>query len=231
MATGVVELVITEHLPAITAALERHYEAVRQKLERLAGVPVRTEHYGDAVRVSDAAAVILSGSFAPWALHDADSLARLGESVAGFDRAVLGICAGMQLQAIFAGGEIGPRERPALGYQTVEVLDDGGLLGGLGRRPMAYQHHYWEVVTVPEDFVVVARSEECAVEAIRAEKRNWWGTQFHPERFSARHPAGEQVLRNFFALAGVGTGRQPGLPGQRVAPRSRQVSGRRSALP
>ncbi len=38
---------ITEHLPAITAALERHYEAIRRELERLAGVPVRSHHYYD----------------------------------------------------------------------------------------------------------------------------------------------------------------------------------------
>ena len=205
MATGVVEFVITEHLPAITTALERHYEAIRRKLERLAGVPVRSQHYYDAVKFTDAAAVILSGSFAPWALHDPTALARLGENVGGFDGPLLGICAGMQLQAIFAGGAIGPRERPALGYQTIEVLDEGGVLGGLGPSAVAYQHHYWEVVTVPRDFVVVARSEDCAVEAIRSRGRPWWGTQFHPERFSARYPDGERVLRNFLALAGIDT--------------------------
>lgn len=203
MATGYVEFVITEHLPAITAALASHYEAVRKKLQRLAGVPVRSQHYCDPVGFADASALILSGSFAPWALHDPDALARLGERVARFDRAVLGICAGMQLQAVFAGGAIGPRERPALGYQPVEVLDEDGLLGGLGPNAVAYQHHYWEVVNLPEDFVIVARSEDCRVEAVRSPARNWWGTQFHPERFSARHPDGERVLRNFFSLAGV----------------------------
>lgn len=92
---------------------------------------------------------------------------------------------------------------PALGYQPVEVLDEDGLLGGLGPNAVAYQHHYWEVVNLPEDFVIVARSEDCRVEAVRSPARNWWGTQFHPERFSARHPDGERVLRNFFSLAGV----------------------------
>jgi GMP synthase-like glutamine amidotransferase len=206
MVTGYVEFVITEHLPAITAALARHYEAVRKRLQQVAGVPVRSQHYCDPVGFDDARALILSGSFAPWALHDPDALARLGERVARFDRAVLGVCAGMQLQTIFAGGEIGPRERPALGYQPIEVLDEQGLFHGLGAHAMAYQHHYWEVVTLPEDFVIVARSEDCRVEAVWSPARNWWGTQFHPERFSARHPDGERVLRNFFSLAGLGPG-------------------------
>jgi GMP synthase-like glutamine amidotransferase len=206
MPGSVVQFVITEHLPAITTALERHYEAVRRELERLAGVPVRSRHYYDVSGFTDTAAVILSGSFAPWAMHDPAALSMLGDRLAGFDRHVLGICAGMQLQAVFAGGAIGPREKPALGYRPVEILDEAGLLAGVGPRAMAYQHHYWEVVTLPEDFVVTARSEDCAVEAIQAPQRGWWGTQFHPERFSARHPDGARVLRNFFSLAGLGEG-------------------------
>jgi len=50
---------------------------------------------------------------------------------------------------------------------------------------------------------VLARSEECAIEAVAAPARRWWGTQFHPELASREHPDGERVLRNFFELAGV----------------------------
>jgi GMP synthase-like glutamine amidotransferase len=207
MATTVVDFVITEHLPAITGALERHYEVICKRIEGLAGVPVRSRHYCDAGDFGAAGAVILSGSFAPWAQHDPAALDRLGESVERFHGAVLGICAGMQLQAMFAGGAIGPRDRPALGYGTVEVLDDEDLLGGLGPTAVTYEHHSCDVVSLPPGFVVLARSEGCAVEAVRARERHWWGTQFHPERFSAQYPAGARVLRNFFELAGVGSRR------------------------
>ncbi len=206
MAGAVVDFVITEHPPAMTRALERHYEVIRKRLERLAGVPVRSQHYCDGGDFDGAAAVILSGSFAPWAAHDPHALARLGESVQRFDGAVLGICAGMQLQAIFAGGAIGPRVRPAVGYGRIKVLQGDDLLGGLGVTAVAYEHHGWDVVTLPDGFEVLARSEDCAVEAVRARERHWWGTQFHPERFTAQHPDGARVLRNFLALAGVGAG-------------------------
>jgi GMP synthase-like glutamine amidotransferase len=205
MTAVVVDFVVTEPRPAITRVLERHYEVIRRRLERLAGVPVRSQHYCEAEKFA-AAAVILSGSFAPWAQHEAGALDRLGESVGRFGGAVLGICAGMQLQTMFAGGAIGPRERPAVGFAPAEVLDEGDLLGGLGVTAVTYEHHSWDVVTLPEDFVVLARSEDCAVEAVRARDRPWWGTQFHPEQFSSQHPDGARVLRNFFALAGVGPG-------------------------
>ncbi len=209
MAAAVVDFVVTEHRPAITRALARDYEVMRRRIERLAGVPVRSRHYCDAEDF-DAAAVVLSGSFAPWAEHDAVALDRLGESVRRFGGPVLGICGGMQLQAVFAGGAIEPRERPAVGFASVEVLDDEGLLGGLAPTAVTYEHHSWDVVTLPEDFVVLARSEDCAVEAVRARDRPWWGTQFHPEQFSVKHPDGARVLRNFFALAGVSASRALG---------------------
>ena len=50
---------------------------------------------------------------------------------------------------------------------------------------------------------MLARSEECAIEAIAAPARRWWGTQFHPELASPEHPEGDRVLRNFFELACV----------------------------
>jgi GMP synthase (glutamine-hydrolysing) len=204
-ATEVIAFVITEHPPAITRGLVRDYEVIRRRIERLAGVPVRSLSYCDGGEF-DAAAVILSGSFAPWAQHDPDALARLGERLERFDGSVLGICGGMQLQTIFAGGAIGPRERPAIGYGRVEVMEGEDLLDGLGLTAEIYNHHSWDVVTIPGDFEVLARSEDCAVEAVRSCERRWWGTQFHPERFSARRPDGARILRNFFALAGIGSG-------------------------
>jgi GMP synthase-like glutamine amidotransferase len=207
MAPGVVEFVITEHPPAITRGLHRDYEVIRRRLQRLAGVPVRSLSYCDDGEFV-AAAVILSGSFAPWEQHDPDALARLGERLERFEGAVLGICGGMQLQTIFAGGAIGSRERPAIGYGRVDVLEGGDLLDGLGLTAEAYEHHSCDVVTLPGDFEVLARSEGCAVEAVRSRERRWWGTQFHPERFSAGRPDGARILRNFFALAGVGNGHE-----------------------
>ncbi|PZR95505.1 MAG: hypothetical protein DLM67_11000 [Candidatus Nephthysia bennettiae] len=204
MARAVVDFVITEHPRALTQALERHYEVIRRRIQGLAGVPVRGRRYTEAAGF-DGAAVVLSGSFAPWAVHDPALIARLGDYLAGFDGAVLGICAGMQLQAIFGGGAIGPREHPELGYGPVEILEDGDLLHGLGPSAIAYQHHSYDVTAVPQEFVVLARSEGCAVEAIAAPDRRWWGTQFHPPRFTARHPDAALVLRNFFALAGLET--------------------------
>lgn len=159
-------------------------------------------HYVDVRDLRDAA-VVLSGSFAPSARHEPAALARLGRCIQKFEGPVLGICAGIQLQAMFAGGAVGPAKHKVEGFGSVEVLDGFDLLRGLPPRVTVYKHHSDEIVTLPPDFDVLARSAECAVEAIAARDRLWWGTQFHPEESDPRHPAGEVVLRNFFELAGV----------------------------
>lgn len=199
-----VDFVITEHPPAITRVLELDYEDIRRRLERLAGTPVRSSRYTDVDNFDGADAVVLSGSFAPWAVHDSAAIARLGEHLVGFQGPVLGICAGMQLLTMFAGGAVGPRARPEVGFGPVAVVENGGLLGGLGSTVTVYKHHADDVVAVPGGFAVLARSECCTVEAFWAPGRLWWGTQFHPERFDAKHPDGAAVLRNFFELAGLG---------------------------
>ena len=196
--------VVTEAPSWWNEKLEPHYERIRARLEDLAGTRVESVHYVRAESLGGASAVVISGSFAPWAAHDQDELARLGDSVRAYDGPVLGICAGMQLQASFAGGSYAPSKLvPATGFGPVEVVDADGLLRGLPAEPTVYKHHTEEIVDVPDGFRVVARSAECAVEAIEDPKRGWWGTQFHPEEFDDQHPAGELVLRNFFALAGV----------------------------
>jgi GMP synthase (glutamine-hydrolysing) A subunit len=180
---------------------------VSTQLQALARVPVTLVHYLDAGDLSSADAVVLSGSSAPWSEHDPAALAELGETVAASDRPVLGICAGHQLLAMAAGGEVRPMaergEAAEHGYAEVEVLDGSDLLRGLPARASVFHDHTDEIVSLPSGFRVLARSTRCPVQAIAETERRWWGAQFHPERVNAAHPHGEQVLRNFFALAGL----------------------------
>ena len=196
-----VAFVLTEHAAALTEDRVRRHEAARARLERAAGTAVESVHYPDVRDLGRFEAVVLSGSSAPWADHDPRQLERLGDAVRAFAGPVLGICAGMQLQATFAGGSVRTTRPPAdETYRVVEVVEPGGLLAGLSPRASFWARHTDEVVELPSGFRVLARSAECGIEAIADTERRWWGTQFHPEEFSEEHPAGERVLRNFFAV-------------------------------
>lgn len=195
-------LVITEHSGGLTPGRLEGYEAIRLRLSSLVDAPVESIPY-EEVEALDADAVVLSGSYDPWAAHDPARLGRFGARLLEYQGPVLGICGGMQLQALAAGGRVDTAARPAQGFATVDVVDGDDLLAGLGSSFEAFAHHGDEVVAAPPGFRVLARSDACAIEAFAAVDRPWWGTQFHPERWDAARPAGRAVLARFFELAGI----------------------------
>jgi GMP synthase-like glutamine amidotransferase len=162
-------------------------------------------HYLDPLPA--AAAYVLSGSGAPWRLHDSSDLERVGEALRSCRRPVLGLCAGMQLQAMAAGGTVAPMKRrgaaPERGFLEVHLDDRGDLFRDLPERIVVRQDHEDEVTLLPPGFAVLASSPACAIQAVADRERDWWGTQFHPEWYSREHPLGRRVLEAFFRLAGV----------------------------
>ena len=198
-----VELVFTERKSQLTAARARNYARLQERLAAASGQAVDAAHYEelDPVRLGQASSIVLSGSSAPWSDHDPAELARLGEAVRAAGRPLLGICAGMQLQALFAGSKVGPAPIRELGFLPIRVHDHSDLLRGLASEVVVFQDHADEVSELPASFRVLASSAACAVQAIADSERRWWGTQFHPEEFESDYPAGELVLRAFFTLA------------------------------
>lgn len=194
-------VVETEHPEAVDAAVDGSYAALANRLRAAGADAVDRVPYPAFDGVDGADALVLGGSFAPWAAHDEEALARLAEVVLGQTVPVLGICAGMQLQALFAGGRVKTaRSEPRVGFCEIDVLDHEDVLVGLGARATVYHHHTDEVVGLPHGFRVLAASADCAVEAIADSARRWWGTQFHPERSDARHPDGQLILARFVRL-------------------------------
>lgn len=155
----------------------------------------------DDLVAPDADALVLSGSFDPWALHRQRSLGRLNEELRRYQGPILGICAGMQILVRACGGVIETAARPVRGFAAVDVVDDGDLLAGLRPSFGAFQDHTDEITSLPSGFRVLASSDTCAIEAVAAEDRPWWGTQFHPECWTDEHPAGREILGRFGELA------------------------------
>ena len=198
-----VAFVLSERAGGLSAERMEHYRQVERCLAGVARAEIASAHYEELGSVG-ADATVLSGSYDPWASHDPAALERLGEDLRSREGPVLGICAGMQLLATAAGGELAAADQPAgPAFAPVDVLDGTDLLAGLDTRISVWQHHTDEVLAPPPGFRVLARSETCAIEALASDERPWWGTQFHPESWNDEHPAGRRILENFFRLAGI----------------------------
>jgi len=118
------------------------------------------------------------------------------------DVPVLGICLGHQIIAEEFGGEVGAGEYGGYADVDVDILDDKGVLAGIGETVSAWASHADEVKRVPDGFVRTAKSDVCGIEAMRHESRDIYGVQWHPE--VSHTEKGLDVFRNFTEITGTG---------------------------
>jgi GMP synthase (glutamine-hydrolysing) len=110
---------------------------------------------------------------------------------------VLGVCYGMNLLAHLTGGRVEPAHRREYGRAEIEVVEGDGLFAcfGAGERTHVWMSHGDQVVELPREFQVLARSPNSPIAAYRHRERPWFGVQFHPE--VAHTPRGGELLENF----------------------------------
>ncbi|MBC7364987.1 MAG: gamma-glutamyl-gamma-aminobutyrate hydrolase family protein [Candidatus Aminicenantes bacterium] len=96
---------------------------------------------------------------------------------------VLGSCFGHQLLVLALAGSSHVRRaiRPEIGWIEVEIIKKDPLLGQKGK-VWVFSSHYDEVCGLDEEeFQIIARSQDCEVQAFRLKGKNVWGIQAHPE--------------------------------------------------
>lgn len=183
--------------------------SLRYALERLG---VASAVSADPRRIEAATHVILPGVGAAADAMARLRLARLDLLIPSLRQPVLGICLGMQL--LFDASDEGParclklmpgraeriaaapgRPVPHIGWNTFEPLRDSALLSGIGRADYAYFVHSY---ALPPCAATTATTRYGKPFSACVEWRNFYGTQFHPER-SAQ--VGAHLLRNFLALS------------------------------
>jgi GMP synthase-like glutamine amidotransferase len=196
-----VGLVMTEDPEHLDAAVRAHYDRFAELLADMAGGPCAVGHYVEPLPAGRC--LVLTGSYAAWAVHDQGALDAFGARLRADDRPVLGVCAGMQLLARFAGGRHDHMRDTTgeHGFVTVDVVSSHPALARLPQRWDVFQHHDDEVVELPDSLELVASNSTSRVQAFIARERPWWGMQFHPERYDATHPHGRELLAAFLRLS------------------------------
>jgi GMP synthase (glutamine-hydrolysing) len=98
---------------------------------------------------------------------------------------VWGVCLGAQLLALAAGGDVYKRQKPEVGWVSIEKVTDDPLLQGISSPFVAFNWHTYSC-SVPATSHLIARCGD-GVQVFRAGGRAW-GTQFHPEIDAAMAP-------------------------------------------
>jgi len=147
-------------------------------------------------------AIIISGSQRKLAeIGTFELYANVAELVKHCEKPILAICFGHQLLSMAFYEDIVSMEQKIEGYYMIKRLNHDEIFEGLGEKILVMESHQEMVANVPYEFIKLAESPNCPIEAIKHRTLPIYGVQFHPERFDDKHPAGSVILENFFKIA------------------------------
>jgi len=137
--------------------------------------------------------VILSGS--PFSVRDKKApqpdLSKIKGKIP-----VLGICYGAQYMAHFFDGEVAPSDSREYGRAKLGFIDhDCPLFQDVSLHTQVWMSHGDTITKLPENFKVVASTEDVNFAAYKIDNELTYAIQFHPEVYHTTE--GQQVLKNF----------------------------------
>ncbi|MCC9261900.1 MAG: aminodeoxychorismate/anthranilate synthase component II [Methanobrevibacter woesei] len=113
---------------------------------------------------------------------------------------ILGVCLGHQSICMAFGGVISYASELMHGKFSIISLSDDLIFEGLDKEITVGRYHSLSLKdeTLPKELEVIARSDDGEIMAVKHEKFNVYGLQFHPE--SILTPDGLSILTNFSEL-------------------------------
>lgn len=141
--------------------------------------------------------IILSGG--PSSVYE-EKAPSLEDAVLNSRLPILGICYGMQLMAHELGGEVKRGIRREYGPATLQVQDPSPLFADLPGEFLCWMSHGDEVVRIPREFKVLAKTDTVPFAAVGNPEAGMYGVQFHPEVSHTQH--GKALLKNFLKICG-----------------------------
>jgi len=140
----------------------------------------------------DLKGVILSGG--PSSVF-ADDAPAIPDWFAAYDGPSLGICYGMHLLTLEAGGEVRGGFEKEYGPAELRIRPDSPLFHGVSGQSKVWMSHGDRVVRLPPGYEAVASTDDLEVAAFSDRSSRRFGVQFHPE--VAHTDEGKMILRNF----------------------------------
>ncbi|HIH35926.1 MAG TPA: GMP synthase subunit A [Methanosphaera sp.] len=127
-----------------------------------------------------------------------DRIGNCEEIIKQMDVPILGICLGHQIIANVFGGETKSAEIESYAQIDLNIEKQIGIFEDVGDSLKVWASHKDEVITLPDDFEILASSTKCAIEAMKHKDKDIYGIQFHPE---VQHtPRGGEIFENFYKL-------------------------------
>ncbi len=140
--------------------------------------------------------IILSGS--PFSVNDKDAFKTDLSSICG-KYPVLGICYGAQLIAYTNGGKVEKGDSREYGRAHLSAVNSNDpLMKGIHTNTQVWMSHGDTITVLPENFEIIAGTNDVKAAAYHVKGEKTWGVQFHPEVFHTEQ--GTTILDNFLDI-------------------------------
>lgn len=136
--------------------------------------------------------IILSGG--PWSVYEKDA-PTLDPKILDLGLPILGLCYGHQIIAYFSNGKVKQGTRNEYGIAYVTIDKPTGVLKGLNKQEKVWMSHGDTVYELPENYEVLAHTDNCSIAAFHAKTKEIYGLQWHPEVVHTEN--GMKMLHNF----------------------------------
>ena len=138
--------------------------------------------------------IILSGG--PRSVYE-DDAPQFDSAVVGLSIPILGVCYGMYLTAVAAGGRVEATGQREYGRAEIVIKNSDTLFAGfdLGERTQVWMSHGDRVSDLPDAVIHLASTDNAPLAAFAYPERKLYGVQFHPEVHHT--PRGSEVIANF----------------------------------
>ncbi len=137
--------------------------------------------------------VILSGS--PYSVRD-EKAPQVDLSDIKGKLPLLGVCYGAQYLSHNFGGEVKPSNTREYGRAMLTLGQTGDpLLQGMSACTQVWMSHGDTIARIPDNYRIIASTEDVKVAAYCIDGEQSWGIQFHPEVYHSTE--GKQLLKNF----------------------------------
>ena len=147
---------------------------------------------------TDVKGVILSGS--PYSVYDENAFKADLTQIRG-KYPVLGICYGAQFLAYTSGGKVEPANSREYGRANLTTIKgEDPLLKDIPVGSQIWMSHGDTITALPENFKIIASTDDVQAAAYHVEGEQTWGVQFHPEVFHTKD--GTKLLDNFLNICG-----------------------------
>ena len=137
--------------------------------------------------------IILSGS--PFSVRDPKS-PDLDLSAIKGTIPLLGVCYGAQLMAQKFGGEVQASEHREYGRANLSYVNNAdSLFKGISNLSQVWMSHADTITKIPDNYEVIASTNDVKFAGYRIQKEVTYGIQFHPEVYHSTE--GALLLKNF----------------------------------